>query len=102
MLTSKNNYLKFIYNIINLNVNKYDLIINDYEPVSAWASKIKYGNIVSLSHQSALFFEETPKPKKIKKFSWFIFKNYAPVTKKYSFHFNSTRYLLNNIFEFFS
>ena len=84
----KNNYFKFIYQILQLNVYKYDLIINDYEPISAWACKLKGGNIISLSHQSSLFFEETPKPKKLKWLSWKIFKNYAPVTKKYGFHFH--------------
>jgi uncharacterized protein (TIGR00661 family) len=84
----KNNYFKFIYQILQLNVYKYDLIINDYEPISAWACKLKGGNIISLSHQSSLFFKETPKPKKIKWLSWKIFKNYAPVTKKYGFHFD--------------
>jgi uncharacterized protein (TIGR00661 family) len=83
----KNNYVKFIYQVLKLNVHKYDLIINDYEPISAWACKFKGGNIVALSHQSSLFFIETPKPKKIKWLSWQIFKNYAPVVKKYGFHF---------------
>jgi len=83
----KNNYFKFIYEILRLYVYKYDLIINDYEPISAWACKLKGGNIVSLSHQSSLFFKETPKPKKINWLSWLIFKNYAPVTKKYGLHF---------------
>lgn len=83
----KNNYFQFIYQILKLNIYKYDLIINDYEPISAWACKLKGGNIVSLSHQSSLFFDETPKPKKINWFSWIIFKKYAPVTKKYGFHF---------------
>ena len=83
----KNNYAKFIFQVIKLNVHKYDLIINDYEPISAWACKFKGGNIVALSHQSSLFFNETPKPKKIKWLSWQIFKNYAPVVKKYGFHF---------------
>lgn len=83
----KNNYFKFIYEILRLHVHKYDLIINDYEPISAWACKLKGGNIVSLSHQASLFFEETPKPKKLKWLSWTIFKNYAPVTHKYGLHF---------------
>lgn len=60
----KNNYFQFLVQILKLYVYKYDLIINDYEPISAWACKLKGGNIVSLSHQSSLFFEETPKPKK--------------------------------------
>lgn len=83
----KNNYFKFFLEILRLNVHKYDLIINDYEPISAWACKLKGENIVSLSHQAALFFEETPKPKKLKWLSWTIFKNYAPVTFKYGLHF---------------
>lgn len=84
-----NNYWIFVKDVINLKPSKYDLIINDYEPISAWSSILKRGNIISLSHQSSLFFKETPKPKKINFLAQLILKLYAPCRKKYGFHFES-------------
>src|SRR6476469_6181986 len=34
-------------------LDKYDLIINDFEPLTAWACKIKGKNSVSLSNQAS-------------------------------------------------
>lgn len=84
-----NNYWTFLKDIFRLKTNNYDLIINDFEPISAWASILKGGNIISLSHQASLFFKETPKPKKKGFLAQFILKNYAPCRKKYGFHFES-------------
>lgn len=84
-----NNYWAFLKDIIQLKTKKYDLIINDFEPVSAWASLFKGGNIISLSHQAALFFNEVPKPKKRALLAQFILKYYAPCRRKYGFHFKN-------------
>ncbi|MFY8097890.1 MAG: glycosyltransferase family protein [Flavobacterium sp.] len=85
----QNNYWKFFKNVFQLHVNSYDIIINDFEPVSAWASKLKGGNCISLSHQASLLFENTPKPKKTDLISRLILKLYAPCKIKYGFHFKS-------------
>ena len=52
-----NNILKFFKDIISLNLNNYDLVISDFEPISAWASKIK-GNHLFNYHINALYFQE--------------------------------------------
>ena len=61
---TKNNYVKALKDILFLDFSSYDLIINDFEPITAWNSKHNNLPIVALSHQAALLFDETPKPDK--------------------------------------
>ena len=68
-------------------VEKYDLIINDFEPISAWAARKKEVPIIGLSHQSALLSKKAPKPKVIDPFGEWLLRNYAPVDKYVGFHF---------------
>ena len=68
-------------------VEKYDLVVNDFEPISAWAAKKKNIPIVGLSHQSAFLSKKTPRPTLKDPFSEWLFRNYAPVKKYVGFHF---------------
>ena len=70
-------------------VHQYDLVINDFEPVTAWACKLKNKNCIALSHQSAYLSSKTPRPEKRDLFAENVFKFYAPSTDRYSFHFKS-------------
>lgn len=87
----KNNSLySFIKNTISFPINDYDLVINDFEPITAWAAKLKkYKKIIALSHQASLQFSKTPKPLDKDKLGDYILKKYAPVKEKYGFHFQS-------------
>jgi uncharacterized protein (TIGR00661 family) len=80
--------LQFLRDIRNLPVRNYDLIINDFEPVAAWACRLHHKESVALSHQSAFHSPKTPK---IKGFHWgrWIMNNYAPTTQRISFHFRA-------------
>ena len=77
---------RFIKEVKSLSLNEYDLIINDFEPVSAWAAKLSNVNIVSLSHQNAIVCNAAPNYTNhwIEKL---ILKHYAPAKKKFGFHF---------------
>ncbi|MDO7174165.1 glycosyltransferase family protein [Mariniflexile sp. AS56] len=75
--------------INTLPVENYDLIINDFEPVSAWACKLKKIPCVSLSHQAAVLASNAPRPKKKDALGKLILKKYAPTTKQYGFHFKA-------------
>ncbi len=75
--------------INTLPIEKYDLVINDFEPVSAWACKLKKKPCVSLSHQAAVLASNAPKPKKKDALGKLILKKYAPTTKQYGFHFKA-------------
>ncbi|MGB2274040.1 MAG: glycosyltransferase family protein [Flavicella sp.] len=68
-------------------VSDYDLVINDFEPISAWACKLRGVNCISLSHQSALLSKKVPQPKNKSSFNRFILKYYAPSIQSFGFHF---------------
>lgn len=81
-------FRKLIKEIKSVPVQNYDLIINDFEPVTAWACKLKNIPIISLSNQNAIISEETPKYKKFR-FERLILKYYAPAKIKFGFHFKT-------------
>lgn len=70
-----------------LPIENYDLVINDFEPVSAWAAKLNNVACVGLSHQAAVLSTSAPKPAKKDWKGSQILKHYAPVNKSYGFHF---------------
>ncbi len=70
-----------------LPVEQYDLVINDFEPISAWACQGKRVPCVSLSHQSAILSRESPQPIKRNKVGKLILRHYAPAQARYGFHF---------------
>jgi uncharacterized protein (TIGR00661 family) len=72
--------------IRSLPLKQYDLIINDFEPVSAWACRMQKIPAVSLSHQCSFVSPKTPRPKKHSWAEW-LFKYYSPATHHVGFHF---------------
>lgn len=85
----KNNLKKFFAEINALPVQDYDLVINDFEPVSAWACHQKNKPCIALSHQAAVLNKRVPAPKKVDLIGKSILKKYAPATIKYGFHFKA-------------
>jgi len=88
LATYRNSNLKQLLAEINsLPVEDYDLVLNDFEPVSAWACFNKDLPCVSLSHQTAVLDKKAPRPKRFDPVGKITLKNYAPVTARYGFHF---------------
>jgi len=85
----KSNLKKLYTEIRSLRVEDYDLVINDFEPVSAWACKMKHRECIGLSHQAAVINKKSPKPKKKDLVGKAVLNNYAPVTAAYGFHFGA-------------
>jgi len=85
----KSNIRKLFKEIKSLPIEQYDLVINDFEPVSAWACKIIGKPCIGLSHQAAVINSKSPKPLEKDRIGKSILENYAPVSKAYGFHFNS-------------
>lgn len=48
-----NNVLRLIRDIRQLDLSEYDLIISDFEPVSAWAAKLQNKPCIGIAHQYA-------------------------------------------------
>jgi len=83
-------HIKTLFAEINsLPVQDYDLVINDFEPVSAWACYLNNIKCISLSHQSAVLNPKAPQPHDIDIIGRAILHNYAPSTTKYGYHFKS-------------
>ncbi|WP_370897340.1 glycosyltransferase family protein [Chryseobacterium gossypii] len=84
-----NRFFEAIKAIRDLELSQYDLIINDFEPLTAWACKIRKLPVIGLSHQASMSFKETPKPEKKDFFGELVLKYYAPAEKKLGFHFEN-------------
>ena len=80
---------KLYKDIRQIPVEEYDLILNDFEPVSAWAAYLKKIPCIGLSHQVAVINKNAPKPRKKDLLGQIVLKNYAPVSAHYGFHFQS-------------
>jgi len=85
---AKSRPFRFLIDMMKLPVHKYDLVIIDFEPVTAWACKIRGKKCIGLSHQNAVLHHLAPKPKKTDWLGKTILKQYAPASLKFGFHFN--------------
>lgn len=86
--TYKRSNLKRLWKEIKqVPVHDYDLVISDFEPVSAWSCYIHNKPCIGLSHQVAVINNKAPKPHKTDLLGTAILKYYAPVSVKYGFHF---------------
>ena len=82
----KNNFFQFIRDVFSLRVQEYDLVITDFEPVSAWACKLRGVLSFGLSNQISLWQKKVPKPKKQFRVSLKYLKKFAPTDLEYGFH----------------
>ncbi len=70
-----------------LDVRGYDLVLNDFEPLTAWAAKRQGVPVVGLSHQAAVKHPSSPKPLQSDAIAARILENYAPAEVEIGFHF---------------
>ena len=80
---------RFFQEVQSIPVDEYDLVINDFEPVSAWACHHHKKECVGLSHQAAVLNKKSPQPTNSDFVGKSILKNYAPVSDQYGFHFRA-------------
>jgi len=79
--------VRFLRDLQNLPVEKYDLVISDFEPVSAWACRLRNKECIGLSHQNAVLHPSAPKPEFKEWVGKLILKYYALARFKYGFNF---------------
>ncbi|MDC0610619.1 glycosyltransferase [Vibrio sp.] len=80
----KSRFCRFLLDIHQLDLSSYDLVLNDFEPISAWAAKRQKKTCISISHQNA-FRYQVP----LKGASWLdrkIITNYAPADHHVGLH----------------
>ena len=80
------NLPRLFSDMFSLPLKDYNLIVNDFEPVSAWACKLRGIPAVSLSHQCSFVSPNTPRVGH-SGFAEFVFKHYSPTTHHIGFHF---------------
>jgi len=83
------NSIRLQKEVKSIPVEDYDLIINDFEPVTAWACKLKNKPCFSFSHQAAVLSPKAPKPKKKDPIGKWILQNYAPTSHQFGLHFKA-------------
>lgn len=82
-----NKVREIVKEVNEIPVNGYDVVINDFEPVTAWACYLKEHPCIGLSHQAAVLDVQSPKPEEVDMMGKFILKHYAPTDVSYGFHF---------------
>jgi uncharacterized protein (TIGR00661 family) len=75
--------------IRDLPVEKYDLIINDFEYITAAACAKKNIRSVNFGHQASFYSNHTPRPEKKNSAGEWILKNYAKANRYVGLHFQS-------------
>lgn len=79
----------FIREIRSFPIKQYDLVLCDFEPVSAWSALINGVPCIELSHQAAVVHPLAPKPDKKATFGQYILKHYTPARHRFGFHFKA-------------
>jgi len=80
---------RFLQEMRSIPVENYDFVINDFEPLSAWACKTKHVTCIALSHQFAVIGKQAPVPKKYDPMAWLLLRYYAPCSMGIGFHFKA-------------
>lgn len=78
---------QFVRDMRKVPLKTYNLILNDFEPVTAWACKQQKIPSVGLSHQASFQSAKVPKPRSID-WAQLVMKYYAPATHYVGFHFD--------------
>jgi len=80
---------RFLHEMRAIPVEEYDLVINDFEPLSAWACRTKNVTCIAMSHQFAVIGKQAPVPKKYDPMAWLVLRYYAPCSMGIGFHFKA-------------
>ena len=82
-----NNYFKFFKEVLSCPVKKYDLIINDFEPVSAWSARFNNIKCFELTNQYSMSLSSVPKPKSYNRLILWAIKYIIPSKLGYGYHY---------------
>lgn len=79
--------VRFINDVHSVPLEEYDLVISDYEPVTAWAAKSSGVPSFALSHQAAFLSPHAPRPDRKSRVAEAILQHFAPADQAIGFHF---------------
>ena len=81
------NLKQFLLDVNTITIDDYDLVISDYEPVSAWAAWKAGVPCVGASHQASFESPNTPRPPKKSLLPEILLRQFAPCSRPVGFHF---------------
>ncbi|UEG49289.1 glycosyl transferase [Ferruginibacter lapsinanis] len=79
--------LKVFKEAKDLPVEKYDIVINDFESITSHACRMKNIPSVNFGHQASFMSDKVPRPKKKNFAGELILKKYAPARSYIGLHF---------------
>jgi len=84
---SKNDWRGFLHDVRELDLSSYDAVINDFEPVSAWAARLQDKRCIGVSHQCAFRYRI---PKALgHPHTRLIMRQFAPVQTSVGLHWHN-------------
>ena len=81
------NPVRFLKDVSRLSMEQYDLVVSDFEPITAWAATTSGVTCIGLSHQAAFLSNRVPRPASRSHLSEQILRRFAPCHKAIGFHF---------------
>lgn len=78
---------RFIQDVQEAPVDKYDFVVNDFEPVTAWAAQTAGIPCVGISHQVSFLSPNVPRPGRKSLVAEGVMKHFAPVTAAVGSHY---------------
>lgn len=81
----------FLQEVKNLPVDNYDLVVSDFEPVSAWACQANQKKCIGLSNQAGLVLSKKLLKKSDNLVGKLLLSQYAPCTKLMGLAFRPTK-----------
>ncbi|HZE86536.1 MAG TPA: glycosyltransferase family protein [Puia sp.] len=79
--------LRILREVRELPVEKYDLVLNDFESITSMACAYKKIPSVNFGHQASFISPKTPRPEKKDRMGEWILRNYARATQYIGLHF---------------
>lgn len=80
---------RFFREISDIDLSSYDMVINDFEPVSAWAARRQHVPCIGLSNQCSMLHPGVvdKDAKRTKVITTKLLGKYAPIDVPYGFHY---------------
>jgi uncharacterized protein (TIGR00661 family) len=84
----KSHPIDFFNEMRTFPIKQFDLVITDFEPVSAWSALMHGVPCIEMSHQAAVIHPNAPKTTAKNRIGEYILNHYCPTKEKIGFHFD--------------
>jgi uncharacterized protein (TIGR00661 family) len=81
--------LLLLRDIRRLPVQRYDVVVSDFEPISAWSAYLHRRPCIALSHHAAFLSPRVPRPPVKRPLAEWLMRWYAPAADAIGLHFQA-------------